>query len=67
VDHSVKTYPKLIPATTIVFHDYNKNNKDIVLGNTGVVAYCDKKTFIYDDTILVERDQLIKYIKKYIK
>lgn len=62
-DHTVKTYPKFIPAKTIVFHDYNKNNKDIVLGNTGVVAYCDKNTFIYDDIILVENDGLLKVLK----
>jgi hypothetical protein len=45
------TFPKMIPAGTVVFHDYKKNNGKIVLGNTGVVTYCNRNTFIYNDGI----------------
>jgi hypothetical protein len=50
VDFTTK-FPKMIPAGTVVFHDYKKNNGKIVLGNTGVVTYCNRNTFIYNDGI----------------
>ena len=45
------TFPKSIPAGTVVFHDYKKNDNKIIIGNTGVVAYCNRNTFIYNDGI----------------
>ena len=50
VDFTTK-FPKMIPAGTVVFHDYKKNNGKILLGNTGVVTYCNRNTFIYNDGI----------------
>jgi hypothetical protein len=50
VDFTTK-FPKNIPAGTVVFHDYKKNNNKIILGNTGVVTYCNRNTFIYNDGI----------------
>lgn len=45
------TFPKMIPAGTVVFHDYKKNDSKIILGKTGVVTYCNRNTFIYNDGV----------------
>ena len=50
VDFTTK-FPKTIPAGTVVFHDYKKNDNKIILGNTGLVTYCNRNTFIYKDGI----------------
>lgn len=63
VDFTTK-FPKTIPAGTIVFHDYNKSNNKIVLGNTGVVAYCNRNTFVYNDGIDdLKNDGLMSVLK----
>ena len=45
-------HPNKVPAGTKIYHDYNnKSNTRIIIGNTGVVAYCDRNLFIYNDSI----------------
>jgi hypothetical protein len=45
-------HPNKIPAGTKIYHDYNnKSNTKIILGNTGVIVYCDRNVFIYNDSI----------------
>lgn len=44
-------FPKVIKKGTPVYHNYNSKDTKIVLGNTGVVTYCDKNVFIYNDAI----------------
>ena len=45
----------------------NSSNADKKAGAPGGAADSSKPTTKVDDTILQERDQLIKYIKQYIK
>jgi hypothetical protein len=63
VDFGTK-FPKRIPAGTKVYHNYNAKNNKIVLGNTGVVAYCDRNLFIYNTSIDdLKNDGFMKVIK----
>lgn len=58
------TFPRVIKKGTPIFHDYKSNNTKIVLGNTGVVTYCDKDVFIYNDSITdLKNDPFLKVIK----
>ena len=62
-------FPKVIKAGTVVYHNYKGNDKKIVLGNTGVVTYCDGDTvfpnsFIYNDTITdLKNDKFMSVLK----
>lgn len=65
VDFTTK-FPKTIPAGTVIYHNYQKNDTKILLGNTGVVTYCNRKTFIYNDGIDdLKNDGLMNVIKYY--
>jgi hypothetical protein len=57
--------PIVIPVATTIYHDYsNKNTSKIVLGNTGVVAYCDRNLFIYNDSVTdLKNDGFMNVIK----
>ena len=63
VDFNTK-FPSTIPVGTVVFHNYKGNDTKIVLGNTGVVTYCDRNTFIYNDSIDdLKNDGLMNVLK----
>lgn len=57
-------FPKVIKKGTPIFHDYNSTNTKIVLGNTGVVTYCNKDVFIYNDGVDdLKNDPFLNVIK----
>ena len=57
-------YPKTIKRGTVIFHDYSKQGSKIVLGSTGVVTYCNKNVFIYNDAIdNLKNDPFLNVIK----
>ena len=58
-------HPNKIPAGTKIYHDYNnKSNTKIIIGNTGVVAYCDRNLFTYNDSITdLKNDGFMNVIK----
>lgn len=65
VDFNTK-FPKTIPAGTVIYHDYRKNDTKILLGNTGVVTYCNRNTFIYNDGVDdLKNDGMMNVIKYY--
>ena len=58
-------HPNKVPAGTKIYHDYNnKSNTKIIIGNTGVVAYCDRNLFTYNDSITdLKNDGFMNVIK----